>query len=637
MIPSPPLPLSLLAGLLLVTAAVGYGRALFGLVVRSAPRRPLEWIVSAALGLGLTAYAVLGLGLLGLLLRPVLAGVVAGGILLLAVAVLPRLRARRPSLPRTPPLPAAALWAACAGLALLTLLESQRPVDGLDWDSLSYHLAAPKLYLVAGRITFIEYDSHTHFPFTLEMLYTLALALGGDGPARMLHWACGWLAALAAAAWTAERNESGAPWAPPLAALVFASAPVVLWEMGTAYIDLGAALFQSLSVYLVADMVAPSAGGSRRGAPALAGILCGFALGTKMTALVHVVILGLLLLPWVLRSGRGDRRAAFQAAAAVLLLAAVTGAPWYLKSWLWTGNPVYPFLYSLFPGSYSWTPEAAAAYATEQASFGVGKRPQDLFMAPWNLTVHARHFYINYRSLNGDRLGTLGPAVVCLLPALPWAGRPDRAGRLLLAYAGLSLITWFGLSHQVRYLIPALPILAVALALGCTRLDRPVRRAALAVAGAGCALGLQTHLPVALGVLQPVLNPGLRQDYLRASLGGLFEAAEYANSLPGGSRIAFYQETRGYYFDRPYFWANPLQHNLIPYERLPSGTALLSELRRFGITHVLINYSFCEGVQDSRWYRLLMDALEHGKLAPRFASPGAQPGRRGVVVYEVAS
>jgi hypothetical protein len=116
---------------------------------------------------------------------------------------------------------------------------------------------------------------------------------------------------------------------------------------------------------------------------------------------------------------------------------------------------------------------------------------------------------------------------------------------------------------------------------------------------------------------------------------GSYQVASYINQLPQDSKIALYQETRGYYLDRKYFWANPLQHNLIPYERLERWADLAAELRKHGITHVLINYNFSDGVQAERWYTLLMDGIRTGKLEEVFRSEGAEMERRGVMVYAI--
>jgi hypothetical protein len=138
--------------------------------------------------------------------------------------------------------------AAAAGLyvAGVTLVAALAPPGGNDWDGLAYHLAAPKVYLRHGRIHFIPYDSHTDFPFTMEMLYSLGLALAGAPLAKLLHWSTGGLTALAVAAfWRTHllrsgsepraRTRSPATWAPPLAAALFLSVPHVAWEATTPY------------------------------------------------------------------------------------------------------------------------------------------------------------------------------------------------------------------------------------------------------------------------------------------------------------------------------------------------------------------------------------------------------------------
>ena len=413
-----------------LVACAGYGAAVLRLVDRGKAPSSLRVPAALALGMGTLAYLILGAGLLGFLTRPVLAGLVLVGWVLAGVAA----RAAGEIQLQLPPLPPAhdrARWLALGiggylvVLAGLTLLSALRNPDGLDWDSLSYHLAAPKIYLQDGRISFIPYDSHTDFPFTLEMLYTLGLAFGGAGAAKLFHWAAGWLTVLSLGLWTSRLELSGSrlpAWAGPLAAAIFGSMPVVLWEMGTAYVDLGTALFQFLALAVLIDSIALREGRPevRLGGAALAGILSGFALGTKYTALLQFGLLGLGLVWVVVRSRPAVRGAALQA---IVLFGAIgigVASPWYIKNWLWVHNPVYPFFYSLFPGSYSWTRQAEIAYASEQRSFGLGRGLSEAVNVFWNLGLHGRAYYINLRTLVGDKLGSLGPVWAGVLPLLLW-------------------------------------------------------------------------------------------------------------------------------------------------------------------------------------------------------------------------
>ena len=99
-------------------------------------------------------------------------------------------------------------------------------------------------------------------------------------------------------------------------------------------------------------------------------LVCGFALGTKLLALaVPTFAIGALV---VALRNEPKRGAAWLRIGGFALLAAAVAAPWYLKSYLWTGNPVYPFYYELFGGRY-WTPQRAHEYALAQQAFGMGR------------------------------------------------------------------------------------------------------------------------------------------------------------------------------------------------------------------------------------------------------------------------
>lgn len=629
-------PLALLG---LLAAAWGWGRPALRAVSRSAADSPLAPFYTLALGLGILSYSVLALGLLGLLGNFSLLGVAAPGWVLFVVALIrggvrvgaPRLRWVRSEWASYS---LALYFGVAAALALVSVF---RPVDGLDWDSLSYHLAAPKIFLREGRIPFIAYDSHTHFPFTLEMLFTWMLPFSGAAGAKSVHWAFGVLTGLALVAWTPRLRAGAVPgWSGWMAACMFVSMPLVLWEMGTAYIDLGTAFFQLLAL---AALLEGRQSGDRSNtfdprSALLAGVLSGLALGTKYTALLQFGLLGLLTVWSAVTSGAGS--VGWAAVALLGLGGVLVGSPWYVKNWLWVHNPVHPFFFSLFPNSFSWTRHAEQAYQTEQRSFGLGRGPADLLQVFWNLGLHGRAFYINQRTLAGDKLGSLGVHWAGLLPLLPWSRGLSRAELWILLYVGASMAAWFAMSQQTRYLTPVFAPLAACLALGVGALPAGlIRRAALAFSGAALVVNLQMHLPLAMSAAPVLLGQVSEAEYLNQSLPGLYEASQYVNTLPEESRIALYQETRGYYFDRRYFWANPLQHDLIPYDKLADGAALAGVLRQFGITHVLINYDFCRGVEASDWYRLLMSGIETGRLVESFRSAGGEPGRRGVSVYRL--
>jgi hypothetical protein len=588
----------------------------------------------------------------------------------------------------------------------VTLLAALAPPGGNDWDGLAYHLAAPKVYLSHGRIHFIPYDSHTNFPFTMEMLYGLGLALGGAPLAKLFHWAAGCLTALAVAAFCAAHLGRGEPsasplasprlrsapapcgrpprrlpaWAPPLAAALFLSVPQVAWEATTAYIDLGTTLFQFLALYALVNGVtqAPSAqhaarstqhaagtttGQNRfssivaslratpspraacrvpRAAFALAGAMSGWAMGTKYTALIPFGFLLLAAGVWAWSAARREGRAAppVRAWCLLALLGVAVASPWYIRNVLWTHNPVYPFFYRWFPASVNWTREAEDAYRMEQRSFGIGHTPADLVMAPWQTAMEGAAFFTVWSKKAGPDtlpryagtvLGSVGIALLGLLPLWPFAARVNRRAAWLLAYVGANALAWFWLTQQTRYLLPILAPGSVAAVAVLTALPHGFLRVA---AGCFTAVSLLVNVVatqrLTIAPAVPVVLGQESQDaYLSRTLPDLYPALQFVNMLPKDSRVAFLQEVRGFYADRDYFWANPLQHNLIPYESFADGAAMVKFMReRLRITHVLINRNFARGSEEETWYRLLHDAVQRGALVPLYDA-------RGVAVYRI--
>ena len=113
-----------------------------------------------------------------------------------------------------------------------------------------------------------------------------------------------------------------------------------------------------------------------------------------------------------------------------------------------------------------------------------------------------------------------------------------------------------------------------------------------------------------------------REEYLQRTFPP-YEAMEYLNRLPAGTRVALYQETRGFYLDRNYLWANPLQNTLIPYQRFKNGAELVQFLKTdLGVTHVLINTAGLAGSEETQWWRFLKDAIDRDDLIPVFAASG---------------
>ncbi|MGQ9523332.1 MAG: glycosyltransferase family 39 protein [Armatimonadota bacterium] len=600
-----------------VWASTVFGRLLVRRISGDALRGAELNLFGAGVGLGTLAYAVLAVGLIGGLRVWVLMVIVAGMLLAGRREHLPMasdiMRAVRGLLK----LSALDKWCVlgCIVAVLLMLLGALAPPSGNDWDGLSYHLAAPKLYLQNGRIFFIPYDHHTNFPFTVEMLYTVGLAFAGPGPARAFHTLLGMLCAVGVALlW---RRRAGRDMM-ALPALLFLTAPLVSWCGTVAYNDLGMALYVFLSAY---GVVVWMDSGDRRWLM-LSGVSGGLALGTKMTALVPVGLLAVWVLAFSVRQPLAER---LKAVAALLGSAVIVGAPWYLKSWVWTGNPVYPFFYSVF-GGVNWSAEAARMYAQEQAMFGVGRNLLGFLTLPFTLTFRPELF-----SRGVGVFGSPGPFALAFIPLVVLNRPVDRrlagVGLFSLAY----IVVWFNLTQQSRYLVPVVAFTALLSAWGV----RGALRRAVTRTAAVLVLVVQTVM--VCGLLFLLVRPGLpvvlgaksAPEYLQRSL-DVYPAQQWINrNTPRSARVLLYDETRGFYLDRAYFWANPGHHTLIPYESFRTPSDMVRWLADRGFTHALVNKRWrSPGWGTSGWSKLFVDAVGQGQLVPVYSD-------RCVDVYQI--
>ncbi|MEM9554912.1 MAG: hypothetical protein AAGC60_11680 [Acidobacteriota bacterium] len=623
-----------LAILALLIAAPG--RALAS---RLGPLPPsLHLAAVACCGLATWTVFLFTLAASSLLHPPVLA---ACAIALTLCAALPSGRAQQPT-PRvsrrdpTLPLVVALLLAPSALLAA-------NPT--VSWDAAVYHLALPRLELTSGAFAAPPMLVYAHWPRGVELLYTLALwlgdiALGGSHiVAKLTHWGFGLLTVLtlARAGSTRHSSEHSARstlgW---LAAGLFVLNGVVLFELQVAYIDVAMAFF-ALVTFLAACTAADAATRRRRDAALLlAGLGAALLTGAKLTGFVVAGCMLLPLAPSLL--AEASRRGALAAlrpllARVVLPVVAVAGA-WAAKAWWSTGNPVYPLLYGLFGGT-DWSADLSRRLTAWQRGIGMGREPLDYLLLPWRVVVDGDPGY--------DRFdGRLSLAWLVALPAALWtvvrarlaAHRPASdplVGRALAA-SGAYFVFWAASAQQMRFLIPVLPLLALAGAAGLVALGRhlSLRRSDLRRLGPSlAALGL---LVVFVTEHRALAASGARHLALYLSRPVAATATrppvfEVAATLPENARLLLLGTNQIFYSPRPsvadsFFEASQIADWLGDAENPRAVAARLAER---GLTHVVWTAG-AETIYPRHLVTLLGDA--------RFARPLWRDGRHMLLALE---
>lgn len=602
--------LSCLRVFLVDTAGPALATALLLMLIGCAGRRICRALPAPSDGALAFLPDALGLGLFGTLIFAAgLAGKLELGIrLCLALALLAglpeawTLLKSAPSRlrPGKPPSWKTALAVLLAFTAFHILINALAPPVG--WDALAYHLAIPRLYLDAGAVRDLPWLLHSHWPHLMEMIYAAPLALGQEACAALIHGLV--CAALVLTVFRLGREEGGsaAGWT---AAALLAAQPVFLEVAAEPHSDGALALFHLLACLALWRW---SVRGGR-GLLAAAGLCSGLAAACKLPGLA----LGGALLCWLLIDPR--RRAG---AASFVLWAALPAAPWYLKTWLASGNPVWPFYSAVFGGR--WQPELIAEGLVRTSAW---RFPRDAGLV-WRY----------------------GPQFL-LLPAAGLAALAAGQGRRLppaLKFLFFTTAPLAALSiryHEAwRYLVPMVPIVALACGWWCAQACRQPgwRRAAACLF---LALGLwpavnlaQSNELFAVLALRSRAMPGLpaREVYRARQLPFISFYRKAASVIPPGSRVLLFREIRGYHLRADYQWGDPVIQSRIIYDRLDSPEALRRELDRQGLTYVLTNEASGLYRRNEDYYSSRTLALMDGMLA-RYGREALREG--ALALYEL--
>ena len=309
------------------------------------------------------------------------------------------------------------------------LINSMAP----EWspDGSSYHLGWVSRYAAARGFDSPESSMYGLLSQGIELLFLNAFLFGRHSAAAMVHWAF-----LLDLVWlmVCFGRRINRPVAGLAAAMFVYASPVVSIDGTSAYIDLataciGFALFYLLYVW---DL--------NRVRPLLiaAGLLGGFTYAAKYTAAVLAIWAALFVL-WKSR----DKLRDFAVLAAMTL---VLSTPWMLRNAVLTGNPVAPFFNRLFPNPH--------VHILFEQQYSEWLRTYDV-KDPWQLPLEV--------TIRGEKTTGLLGYVFLLAPFALLAAR-RREGRLLLG-AALFALAPFPLNVGTRFLIPALPFVAMAMAL----------------------------------------------------------------------------------------------------------------------------------------------------------------------------
>jgi hypothetical protein len=463
----------------------------------------------------------------------------------------------------------------------LQLISAVSPV--WDYDALLYHLNVPRLFLAEGRIYFDPETWRSAYPFLGEMPFLVGTIFDLVPLGKLINLTYGFL--LLSSVYVFSVRFGDRQIAYTAVAIIIGAPAFLLWSTW-AGVDYAWACYEFWSLYAVCLWLVDE----KRMTPKwliLAGIMSGFAASVKYLSLPTLLIVGAIVM-W--KSIENGKRPVRGLVTHLLIFGASAGfvmGIWYIKNWLWTGNPVYPLVF----GGLGWDPLKNEVLNDYVRTFGVGKNWLDYLLLPYNVYVYH------------DRFATIPIEVIH--PALwlsfffPLAAKHNKIFKVVPVYAILYFILWVITSQVVRFLIP---VSAFAAIMAGSVIERsPVMLKNLLKFGllGGLMVLSLLHQIVTIqntGTWSYFIGQNSAAQVLQKTNNDFDTILFIQGSLAANDRVLFLWDGRGYYCDKRCIPDDEQSTAIRLSIDSPAPQQLAQELDKIGITHLMLS------TPDAIWF-----------------------------------
>ncbi len=298
----------------------------------------------------------------------------------------------------------------------------------LSFDALWYHLTLPKLFIQNHSIIHIPGSLlyYSDMPKLGEMLYIPALLFGNEITVKLIHFFFGLLSSIALYFLSRKFFDKKLS---IIAVVIFYSNLVVGWQSITAYIDLTRTFFEIMALLMFTNFLEDK----NKKWLLKSGILIGLAISTKLLAVGSLLIFMILIIYFGISTHRKFKEIINQILI-FLFFSLLIPLPWFVFSFLNTGNPFYPLLTSIYPVSFS----------LELLN------PLNFLMELWSLLINSAD--------------PISPLYLIFLPLIVSFFKKFPSNlKLIGLYCFLAIVIWYFTPRTGggRFILPYLPVFSI--------------------------------------------------------------------------------------------------------------------------------------------------------------------------------
>ncbi|MDO8750296.1 MAG: glycosyltransferase family 39 protein [Dehalococcoidia bacterium] len=458
--------------------------------------------------------------------------------------------------------------------ALGYLIVSLAP--SLDGDSLYGYLLLPREYARHHSLVVVDYAYGYYYPQNGQMLTTFGFLLQGEAlGVTLVSFAMGILSALVV--YSVGRTYFGKA-AGLIGAVVFYGMFAVGWINGGAKVDLAWAFFDLLGIFAFSRWFFGKE--RQRRWLALAGLFVGAGLAVKYSSFYTIVALGMALL---VGSAWRQRTTVKEVLTNILAfgLPISLGALWLVRTYLLTGNPVYPMFNSLILGN---------------SAGEIGANQYD------NYLLFPRILWDMSMSWIAGGMGKpVGPILLGTIPLLLLFRAVNWRVKWILFFALITGSIWFLGVQRPRHIFSTLALLSAVSGYAIVLLlqyRRPLGLILVVLVIAALGMNWVTWARNSLPVPESIAYAAgieTREQFLDAKLGEYFWYPDndiryyIRDKLPLDARLVGVPSSgAAYYIDRP-IYGRLLRTGV-------STQATVCDLKAHDISHMWVNFDIIDHI-----------------------------------------